>query len=65
MAKDKDVEEMISDCESAVGIDRSHGGPGFGSWEEGFIESIREQFDERGSLTDKQIEKLTELWNKI
>jgi hypothetical protein len=56
---------MLSDCESAVGIDKSRGGPGFGQWEEEFLESIREQFDARGTLTERQLDKLQELWDRV
>lgn len=34
-------------------------------WEENFIESIREQFMEKGDLTDRQCEILERLYDKL
>jgi hypothetical protein len=33
------------------------------TWEEDFIESLTEQFDERGTLTDRQFEKLEDIYD--
>lgn len=30
-------------------------------WEEDFVESVKEQFEERGTLTDKQVEVLEKI----
>ena len=34
-------------------------------WEQDFIESITEQFEERGTLSDRQVEKLNQIYDKI
>lgn len=60
-----DISQMLDDCDSVLGIPRSRGGPGFSEWEVEFIESVRDQYESRGSLSPKQTEKLTELWNRI
>lgn len=57
--------EMLTDCENVANIPKERGGPGFNEWEKEFLESLREQFDRNGSLTDKQLEKLEELWDKV
>lgn len=61
----EDIKGMIDDCLNVLHIPKSRGGPGFSEWETGFVESIADQFEERGALTRKQIEKLEAVWNKI
>jgi hypothetical protein len=56
------TEQMLEDCESAMTV---RGGTNYDMWELDFLASIREQFDDRGRLTDVQREKLEELWDKI
>ena len=34
-------------------------------WERQFVESIDEQLDRRGALTEKQAEKLDEIWTAL
>lgn len=52
---------MIEDCESA----RSCSNHPFTKWEVDFIDSVLEQYEERGSLSPKQEETLTKIWEKI
>jgi len=33
-------------------------------WEKGFIRSIREQYEERGTLSDLQAEKVEQVWER-
>lgn len=56
-----DIETMLSDCQSAA---RCSNHP-FSKWELDFIESVSEQFEERGGLSAKQEETLTKIWEKI
>lgn len=65
MISDEDIRSMLNDCLSALRIPRSRGGPGFNDWEVQFVESVSEQFDDGRILTDKQIDKLETLWNRI
>ena len=60
-----EIEQLLTDCESALDISKSRGGPGFNVWEKEFIESIREQFDDKGQLTSPQVDKLRQLWERI
>ena len=53
----EDVETILSDCESR----KSKLSP----WEADFIASIREQFDRRGSISEKQSEVLNKIWDRI
>ena len=38
--------------------------PKLSDWEKGFIKSIKEYSDNGGFLSDKQIQKLSDLWEK-
>ena len=38
------------------------GGRGLSKWEEQFLESIRDQFDSRGSISDRQEEILEQIY---
>lgn len=60
-----DTQQMVDDCLSVLDIDVAHGGPGYDSWEKEFLSSVAAQFDDRGSLSPKQRDKLYELWMKI
>lgn len=49
-------QEMINDCQERESK--------LTEWEEGFIDSIEEQLDERQSLSPKQVEILERIWEK-
>jgi len=55
----EDIEDMINSCESMLGQDM------FNRWEEEFIESIRDHYEDDGGITQAQREKLEELYEKI
>lgn len=38
--------------------------PNLSDWEKGFIKSIKEYSDNGGFLSDKQLSKLSDLWEK-
>lgn len=59
--KSDDIENAIDDCENAATASNHP----FSQWDLEFIESIREQFDERGSLSEKQLHVLGRIWDKI
>lgn len=52
-----DIEQLITDCEN-----RSDK---LSTWEAQFIDSIRRQYDEKGSLSPKQEETLDTIWEKV
>lgn len=56
-----DIENMLSDCESASTASNHP----FSSMDLEFIESFRDQFDERRSLSPKQEAVLQRIWDKI
>jgi hypothetical protein len=55
------VEEMIEDCNSA----KTCSNHPFSAWELDFINSITEQFEEKGGLSTLQQEHLEAIWEKI
>jgi hypothetical protein len=64
VASDK-IEAMLSDCEEAQHIPSQRGGPGYGKKDLDFLESLREQFDDRGSVSEAQFKWLQDLWDRI
>lgn len=57
MANEDDIPAMISDC-----VDRESK---LSDWERGFIESISEQHDRTGGLSEKQQAILEKIWDRI
>ena len=55
------VEEMITDIQDADGTLNFQ----LNTWEKEFIDSIEDWLSENDDLTDNQLEKLEEIWNKI
>jgi len=62
---DNVIEQMIDDCRSVLDIDKAHGGPGFSDWEKEFLDSIEDQYTDRGTLSEKQIAVLKKMWERI
>ena len=58
-------EEMLDDVESAMEVSPKRGGLAVSKWEADFVESVREQFDERGTLSEKQTNVLRKIWDRI
>lgn len=52
-----ETDQLILDCENRD--DK------LTEWEQSFIQSIREQYDRRGSLSDKQREILEKIWERV
>lgn len=54
--------EMLSDIEDANGVS---GGITLNQWEEEFIESVTDRLSEGRKLTETQMDKLVEIWEKV
>lgn len=52
-----DTELMIEDCMKRQSK--------LNDWENGFIHSISSQFDETGFLSEKQLDTLDQIWERI
>jgi hypothetical protein len=57
--------ELLEECEAAAEILECNGGPDLTDWEREFLESVREQYDDRGRLTIRQEEILQQIHDKI
>lgn len=60
-----DINTMLDDCNSAAPVTEENGGPGFTQWELEFLDSIEDQYADRGELSLRQEETLRKIWNKI
>lgn len=63
------IEEMLDACERAAELDDQDSAATpiqctYTAWERSFLESVREQFDDRGSLSGRQLAILQELYDK-
>ena len=56
-----DIPEAIEDCCSALDARNCP----FTAWEKEFVESIYEQWDDKGWLSERQKEVLQKIWNKV
>lgn len=54
---DNEIQTMIEDCEKR---DRK-----LSDWETGFIDSLSVQIGRGVALTEKQIQKLTDVWERV
>jgi hypothetical protein len=61
-ANKKRAKDMLEEIMSDVG---SSGGVELNDWEESFLESITDQLDKGYKLSDLQMEKLEEIWEKL
>lgn len=52
-----DIEQMIDDCQNWQ--------KKMNEWEQNFIASISQQYDERGTLSPAQHDKLESIWEKV
>lgn len=52
-----DDEQMIADCEARESR--------LTEWEQGFVQSLRDQVDRGRSLTDRQAETLERVWTRV
>jgi len=71
MINEDDIRSMLDDYFNDLHIPKESGRPGFNDWEQQLIERINGQFNRNTGLffshglTDKQLEKLEFIWNKI
>lgn len=59
MIAEEEIQDIIERCKDAAQDGE------LSQWEEEFIASIEAQFEEKGTLSDGQIEKLEQIWEKI
>ena len=59
------TEDKLNDIDEAAGVAASRGGLDLTSWEEDFIESVKDQLNERGFLSDRQKAIIIKIWARI
>ena len=52
-----EYQEMIDDC-----LDRDNQ---LSEWEQGYMNSLEEQLEEKGWISEKQTEILEKIWNRV
>lgn len=57
MSTIEEIQQMLDDCEAREFR--------LTEWEIGFIDSISDQFAKKGSLSEKQDERLESIWNRV
>ena len=57
MSTTEEIQQMLDDCEARESK--------LTEWEAGFIDSISAQFENKGSLSQKQDERLESIWNRV
>lgn len=65
MSKKAEQMSMLEDVENVSDVPLENGGPGYNKWELDFLVSVGEQLRSGRMLTEKQREKLRDLWDKI
>jgi len=53
----EETQEMIDDCNARY--------EKLSEWEENFVDSVEKQLEERGYLSDKQLQILEKLWERV
>ena len=61
---EEQIQQAFDDIETAMNIPASRGGLSLTSWEEDFVESIGEQFEESGRISPKQCDVLQRIWKR-
>jgi pentose-5-phosphate-3-epimerase len=61
MDEEQEIKDMIDECFDSMD---NHYTP-FTTWEMDFLESVRDQFEETKSLSQKQEETLEQIWRKV
>lgn len=56
-----DIQTMIDDCKEIKSCSNSI----MTKWESDFVDSVAEQFEKRGKVSEKQEETLKNIWEKL
>lgn len=65
LRKDTESLKQLADLEELVDVPIQRGGVYFSEWEREFIKNVRRQFDSTLEFTEKQREKITEIWKAV
>jgi hypothetical protein len=62
LRKDTATAKQLADLEELVDVPIQRGGVYFSEWEKEFIKNVRRQFDDTLEFSEKQREKIAEIW---
>jgi Spy/CpxP family protein refolding chaperone len=62
LRKDTATLKQLADLEELVDVPIQRGGVYFSEWEREFVKSVRRQFDDTLEFTEKQRDKIKEIW---
>lgn len=65
LRKDTATLKQLADLEELVNVPVTRGGAYFSDWEKQFIRSVRQQFDDTLEFTEKQRDKIKEVWHAV
>ena len=65
LRRDTETLKQLADLEELVDVPVQRGGVYFSEWEREFIKNVRRQFDETLDFSEKQREKIKEIWQAI
>lgn len=65
LRKDTDTLKQLADLEELVDVPVQRGGVYFSGWEREFVKNVRRQFDDTLEFSEKQREKITEIWQAV
>lgn len=63
LRKDTETLKRLADLEELVDVPVQRGGVYFSDWEREFIRSVRQQYDTSLEFSEKQREKITDIWH--
>ncbi len=61
----QEIEEQLDDCLAVKSMTTDQGGPGYSKRDQDFLDSISEQWQEKGWLSEKQLSWLNDLHERI
>jgi len=61
----QEIEKQLDDCLEVKTIGKDQGGPGYSQRDQDFLDSISEQWEEKGWLSDAQRDWLNDLHERI
>lgn len=65
LQKDTEALKRLADLEELVDVPAQRGGVYFSDWEKKFIRDVRAQHDETLEFSDKQREKIKDIWQAV
>ena len=65
LLRDTATLKQLADIEEIIDVPIRRGGVYFSEWEREFVKSVRRQYDETLEFSEKQREKITDIWKAV